>query len=152
VIARSETIERPWGWIFYYNTREAIHTGDPLKGLVGNAPFLVERSTGRLFVTGTAHPIEFYVRNYEATGNPHEQPGRELEVTDLLPDAQRGFAARILGRRSSLSLAEAKRGLDQVPSGSILRATTESPAVARALCEDLERLGVVAWQRPEPAV
>lgn len=150
-VVRSCTIERPWGWVFYYDTREAIETGDPLRGLVGNAPLLVERRTGRLFVTGTARPIEYYIRNFEATGNPHERLGREVEVTGLGPDAQRGPAARVLGHRSALTLVEAKRGLDRVASGRVLRAMTESPEVAQTLCGELNGLGVLARQRAEPA-
>jgi hypothetical protein len=37
----------------------------------GNAPYLVNKHTGELFVTGTAYEPEHYIERYEATGDPH---------------------------------------------------------------------------------
>jgi hypothetical protein len=61
------TIERPWGWVFFYNTARYIETGDALLGVGGNAPYIVNRHTGEIRTTGTAHPIEHYIRQYEAS-------------------------------------------------------------------------------------
>ena len=63
VIKRVESFER--GWIVYYGPRERDVR------LAGNAPFIVDNSTGELFPTGTAAPVAEYVANYLRTGNPH---------------------------------------------------------------------------------
>ncbi len=61
------TIEKPWGWIFFYNSREYAKTGDEKYPLIGNAPYIVNRETHELVATGTAEDIEVYIADYEAT-------------------------------------------------------------------------------------
>jgi hypothetical protein len=67
VLLDDATIERHWGWVFFYNSRAFIETGDYSEALVGNAPFIVNRMTGGVTLTGTAMPIEHYISEYEAT-------------------------------------------------------------------------------------
>jgi len=64
------TIEGEFGWVFFYQSKVFIETGDLSRRLVGNAPFLVSRVDGRLYVTGTAHPVQLYIDNFKRTGNP----------------------------------------------------------------------------------
>jgi hypothetical protein len=71
LILDERTLEKPWGWVFFYNTGRFIETGDSLYALAGNAPYLVERATGRLLPTGTAYPLDHYLAAYERTGDPH---------------------------------------------------------------------------------
>lgn len=65
------TLEKSWGWVFFYTSRRYHETGDFRYALAGNAPYLVERATGRLHATGTAYPTADYIANYERTGDPH---------------------------------------------------------------------------------
>ena len=67
VIVDDYTIEKPWGWVFFYNSREYVSTGDPQYQLIGNAPYIVNKATGELADTGTAEDIEVYISRYEAT-------------------------------------------------------------------------------------
>ena len=67
VIVDDYTIEKPWGWVFFYNSREFVSTGDPQYQLIGNAPYIVNKATGELADTGTAEEIEVYISRYEAT-------------------------------------------------------------------------------------
>ena len=67
----SNALEKPWGWVFFYNSKRFLETRDDRHAIAGNGPFLIERETGRLFETGTARPLEYYIANYERTGNPH---------------------------------------------------------------------------------
>jgi len=60
----SHVTEYEFGWMFFYNSREFLETGDDRYSLVGNAPFIVEKTVGRLYVTGTAHDVEHYVQEY----------------------------------------------------------------------------------------
>ncbi|MEM0963600.1 MAG: YrhB domain-containing protein [Bacteroidota bacterium] len=61
------TIERPFGWVFFYDSVTGLETGDLKDRLVGNAPLIVDRRTGELHVTGTAHPIAHYIAAYESS-------------------------------------------------------------------------------------
>src|SRR5689334_11487254 len=64
VILDEHTIERPWGWVFFYTSR-GWRDGDEQYAVGGNAPFIVDRMTGTLRATGTARPIEYYIAEYE---------------------------------------------------------------------------------------
>jgi hypothetical protein len=62
-----ETIEKEWGWVFFYQSKKYIETGELQYMLLGNAPYIVNRKTGELVSTGTAYPIEQYIKEYEQT-------------------------------------------------------------------------------------
>jgi hypothetical protein len=65
VILDEHTIEKNWGWVFFYSTDRYVETGHIRYALAGNAPFIVNRETGELQVTGTAEPIGYYIAKYE---------------------------------------------------------------------------------------
>ena len=65
-IMDSETIEKEYGWVFFYQSKEYLETGNSGDALLGNAPFIVNRYTGEVVETGTANPIEDYIAEYEA--------------------------------------------------------------------------------------
>jgi hypothetical protein len=64
-IIDNETIEKEYGWVFFYQTKEYLKTGSIVDALVGNAPYIVNKYTGELEETGTANPIEYYIEKYE---------------------------------------------------------------------------------------
>ena len=64
-ILGASTIEREWGWVFFYQSSEYLQTQNPAAMLAGNAPIVVNRKTGELTVTGTAWPVEKYIEDYE---------------------------------------------------------------------------------------
>ena len=66
IVLNEETIEKPWGWIFFFQSKSYIETGDFIHMLGGNAPMIVNRYSGELIHTGTAQPIEAYIEEYEA--------------------------------------------------------------------------------------
>jgi hypothetical protein len=65
VIMDSEMIERDWGWVFFYQDKKYLETGNAIYSLAGNAPYIVNRHTGEIIETGTAKPIEEYICKYE---------------------------------------------------------------------------------------
>lgn len=71
IILDEATIEKPWGWVFFYTSRKWFETKDIKYAIAGNAPIIVEKDTGKLITTGTAHSIEYYIQNYEESGSPH---------------------------------------------------------------------------------
>lgn len=67
VILEDKTIEKEWGWVFFYQSKKYIETGDIGEMLAGNAPFIVNKKNGRLYETGTAEDIEYYIKEFEQT-------------------------------------------------------------------------------------
>lgn len=67
VLLNDETIEKSWGWVFFYQSKSYEESGDKLEMLAGNAPIIVNRHTRTLMHTGTAHDIAHYVQEYEAS-------------------------------------------------------------------------------------
>ena len=66
VIVKEDTLKRPYGWIFFYQSRAFLASGKVGDRLVGNAPILVDRVNGEIRITGTAQPLEAYLARYEA--------------------------------------------------------------------------------------
>src|SRR5262245_58815365 len=64
VIERARTREEPFGWVFFYNSRRFIDSGDPQHSLGGNAPLIVDRDSGAVVPTGTARDIDYYISYY----------------------------------------------------------------------------------------
>jgi hypothetical protein len=67
VVILPATIERPFGWVFFWQSREFVETGNPGAQLAGNAPLIVNRHDRSISPTGTALPIESYIVSYEAS-------------------------------------------------------------------------------------
>jgi hypothetical protein len=66
-IIDSATLERPFGWVFFYQSKDYLQTGHHLDQLAGNAPLIVNRHTGKFIHTGTAQPVEAYILLCEAS-------------------------------------------------------------------------------------
>ena len=67
VVLEDQTIEKEWGWVFFYQSKAYIESGDFRDMLGGNAPIIVNRATGVLSKTGTAFDVEHYINEYEAS-------------------------------------------------------------------------------------
>jgi hypothetical protein len=65
-IVDESTLERSWGWVFFYQSAEYLRTGNVSAALAGNAPYIVNRHTGEVIVTGTAWPTQKYIDDYES--------------------------------------------------------------------------------------
>lgn len=66
VLLLQETIERPFGWVFFYSSLLHRETGELMYALAGNAPLIVNRFSGAVTATGTAQPVARYIAEYEA--------------------------------------------------------------------------------------
>ncbi len=64
-LMNEHTIERPYGWVFFYNSRRFLETGDRLESLCGNSPILIESATGRVTELGTATPVGESLHRFE---------------------------------------------------------------------------------------
>lgn len=70
VIFDDVTIERPWGWVFFFGSRLWRETREIRYAIAGNGPYLVERDTGKLIQLGTHASPEHFIERYELTGDP----------------------------------------------------------------------------------
>jgi hypothetical protein len=70
VIVDEGTIEKPYGWVFFYNSRTYLETGDYSYQLAGNGPVIVNKVDGDVqFFGANEHPetlIERYEQNLTA--------------------------------------------------------------------------------------
>jgi len=69
VLLLSSTREEDFGWVFFFNTRAYVETGDINDALGGNGPLIVDRASGQLHEGGTAYPLEHYIRVFKRDGN-----------------------------------------------------------------------------------
>ena len=74
VLQEEKTLERPFGWVFFYEAKRFLETRNVMDRLIGNSPLIVDRNDGAVHVTGTRRPIEFYLDAYEKTGKLPERP------------------------------------------------------------------------------
>lgn len=61
----TEVREFEFGWLFFYNSKAYVDSGDISDALAGNAAFLIDSNAGDIHVLGTANPIEFYLRDFQ---------------------------------------------------------------------------------------
>jgi len=64
VLLDNKTIERSFGWVFFYDSKEHAETGDFRYALAGNAPVVVTCADGAVHETGTALPLERYLERF----------------------------------------------------------------------------------------
>jgi hypothetical protein len=56
------TRDEDWCWVFFYNSRAYLETGDFSDALAGNGPLVVEKRTGIVHELTSAHPVEQQLR------------------------------------------------------------------------------------------
>jgi hypothetical protein len=64
-IVDAEPLETAHAWVFFYNTRGYLETGEFSEALAGNGPILVNKATGNIEVLGTAIPLDKLFAEYE---------------------------------------------------------------------------------------
>lgn len=59
-----ETLEFEYGWVFFYQTKEYIETGDVMQMGGGNSPIIINKNDGTITKTGTGEPVRYYIEKY----------------------------------------------------------------------------------------
>lgn len=62
----TEVLEEELLWVYFYNSKAFVETGSFSDALGGNAPIIVDRSSGKLYSTGTAHDVSYYIAEFHA--------------------------------------------------------------------------------------
>jgi len=65
VVVDSHTIEKPFGWVFFYNTKKFVETGVFRYRLAGNGPVIVNKHNGSVEFFGASRPPLEIVEEYE---------------------------------------------------------------------------------------
>jgi len=63
-LAVARVDEHDFGWVYFYDSASHIQTGRPSDAVVGNPPLIVDKADGKLYITGTQHPVEHYLQEY----------------------------------------------------------------------------------------
>ena len=66
VLLDEMTQEQPFGWVFFYDSSRHVETGDVRDAVAGNAPVVVTRSDGRVHETGSGHPLDHYLKEFDS--------------------------------------------------------------------------------------
>jgi hypothetical protein len=127
-------------WVFYYDSRRHLQTGDLRDAIGGNSPILIDRFDGSVHPTGTALPTEHYV---------HEHAERRRWKADGWPDS-------ITDRwRSLLDIVKGGAGRRTAQTIEVYLSRRHAPNGRTVLAEllELERRGLVAHavHRPDEA-
>lgn len=64
VLIEQRTIERPFGWVFFFDSKKYLESQDREYTVLG-APFIVDRRDGSLHPLKTAPPVQHYIEQYE---------------------------------------------------------------------------------------
>jgi hypothetical protein len=65
VILDEETLQKDYGWIFFYTSHRYLETNLISHMLAGNGPIVVEKESGALTQLSTAMPLQESIRDYE---------------------------------------------------------------------------------------
>jgi Immunity protein 35 len=66
VVVDRETIEKEYGWIFFYDSLRYLESGDDSYLIAGNAPLIVEKDDGSVHVLPAVPSLEQWIAQYEA--------------------------------------------------------------------------------------
>jgi hypothetical protein len=65
VVADENTIEKPFGWIFFYDSKKFLETGMDMYRIAGNGPVFVNKLTGEIEFFGSVPPLHVVLADYE---------------------------------------------------------------------------------------
>lgn len=65
VLLEKKTLEKEFGWIFFYDSKTHMDTGNSDDKVPGTAPFIVERKAGKVFMLPSSMPPAAAIRSFE---------------------------------------------------------------------------------------
>lgn len=156
-IAATWLTQQPWGHEFEVtgvqmeNDLALVFWGSRTGELVaGNAPLLIDIPTGRVHVTGTGQPMQYYVTNFRVSGDPHIEPVAAARIVGWRTGAKKVSAVTLLKEQTHLGLAGAKASIDAVLEGREVEILPRQDVAARDLCAKLDEVGFIAKETLRP--
>lgn len=65
VLCSEDTIERGFGWLFFYQSKAFIDSGELKYRLAGNGPIVVEKDSGNVTIHGSVPSVEEIIAKLE---------------------------------------------------------------------------------------
>lgn len=65
IVLHKKTIEKSYGWVFFYSSKKYEETGVFEFMMIGNGPIVFERDTGTIKRLDTAFPAQEAIAKYE---------------------------------------------------------------------------------------
>lgn len=59
------TLDKPYGWVFFYNSRRYVETRNVMQSVAGNGPVVVLAATGEIVRLGSARRPEEEIALFE---------------------------------------------------------------------------------------
>lgn len=140
-ILEGETLELDFGWVFFYQAKDYIKSGEISKMLGGNAPVLVDKNTNQLFITGTAYPIERYIKAYSECGDPHADLSSHIEVYGWENGANKVETMKFIKSISGMGLKESKIVVDRALENKASIIVASSPS------EATKAVKIIKWHK-----
>jgi Immunity protein 35 len=66
VVADEGTIEKPYGWVFFYNSKKYLETREISYALAGNGPVIVNKHDATVEFFGTFKSTLEFIAEYES--------------------------------------------------------------------------------------
>ena len=140
VLIDSATQEFDEGWVFFYQSRSYVETGDFNESLVGNAPCFVPRNGAAPCFITYHRPIEESMCAFRLCGDASAEAKAQVRLLGWEPGALSVSAIQVVRQHSSLGLAAAKKAVDSCLAGSPALIDTFSVASANVLVAALSKL------------
>ena len=138
-----------YGWVFSYTTVEFLETKSIEFAIAGNAPLLIDKSTGALFVLGTAYPTEYYIDNYLEFNDPHATASAKIELYDYEEELIRPIdIIKLIRSESKLGLGKAREVFEECIDGRSQILELDNPEAAKVMVSELAAIGVIARRLP----
>jgi hypothetical protein len=147
VIFDEDTIEKPWGWIFFYNNERYRQTGDFPCQWVGQGPIFFNRDNGEVRVFGSGCKLDDELYDYEM----------ELAAKNgswclwLTADQERKTTIVKLKSAFSLTTSDAMRMVPKLPHCLFSGVRRHLDWVARQLTEHNIATDVTLEESPDVA-
>ncbi|MBE9213684.1 hypothetical protein IQ247_13585 [Plectonema cf. radiosum LEGE 06105] len=70
IIEDEGIIETDFGWVFPYDSKKFLESGELIYASVGNAPIIFDNRDESIHITGTAHDVDYYINQHQEYYNP----------------------------------------------------------------------------------
>lgn len=64
-IVDAETMEKAYGWVFFYNSKRFLKTNNVSHAFAGNGPLVVKKADGSIHQLGSAFDVEKTLQRFE---------------------------------------------------------------------------------------
>jgi len=128
-------------FVFYYQGRRYVESGDETDFYDGHGPVIVSKKDGEIFETGSEHTTEHYVNSFIGCGDPLGEPGINIELSGFISGSSKLEAIKLLKIIASKNTLEAKNNIEKIEGGEKLIITTSSIEAATNAVKDLELCG-----------